>query len=127
MTGQPGRSGGAREGAGRPAGISNPNAGRPKGATDVTLSPARLISPGQKWAYAERALQYAQEMLDRMVDLARNAESEAVRLAAMDKILDRALGKAILPQLAFLRWHRFVYWRRVASPSKCDNALAGPH
>jgi hypothetical protein len=33
-------------------------------------------------------------MLERMVDLARNAESEQVRLAAQDKILDRALGKA---------------------------------
>ena len=47
-----------------------------------------------KWEFAKYALQYAEEMLNRMVDLARNAESEAVRLAAADKILDRALGKA---------------------------------
>ena len=33
-------------------------------------------------------------MLNRLVDLARNAESEQVRLAAQDKILDRAYGKA---------------------------------
>jgi hypothetical protein len=33
-------------------------------------------------------------MLDRMVDLARNAQSEQVRLMAQDKILDRAMGKA---------------------------------
>jgi hypothetical protein len=58
------------------------------------LSAARLVPVKQKWAYAEQALKYAEEMLDRMVDLARNAESEAVRLAAQDKILDRALGKA---------------------------------
>jgi ppGpp synthetase/RelA/SpoT-type nucleotidyltranferase len=48
----------------------------------------------RKWAYAEHALQYAHEMLDRMVDLARNAQSEQVRLMAQDKILDRAMGKA---------------------------------
>jgi hypothetical protein len=94
MTGQPGRSGGKREGAGRPPGITGPGTGRPKGAHDVTLSPARIVSVGQKWRYAERALQYAYEMLDRMVYLARHAESEAVRLAAQDKILDRAMGKA---------------------------------
>jgi hypothetical protein len=86
--------GGKREGAGRPPGIANPNAGRPPGAHDVTLSPARIVSPGQKWAFAEKAVQYAEEMLQRMVDLARNAESEAVRLAAQDKILDRVMGKA---------------------------------
>ena len=39
-------------------------------------------------------LRVAQEMLNRLVDLARNAESEQVRLAAQDKILDRAYGKA---------------------------------
>ncbi len=48
----------------------------------------------RKWQYAEKALQYAEEMLERMVHLARNAESEAVRLAAQNSILDRALGKA---------------------------------
>jgi hypothetical protein len=103
--------GGRREGAGRPPGISNPNAGRPPGTTDVTLSPARIVSPGQKWRYAEKALVYAEAMLERMVQLARTAESEAVRLAAQDKILDRALGKA--PQqhvdITALRHTEIVY------------------
>ena len=68
MTGQPGRSGGVRTGAGRPPGDGNPpGIGRPKGATDVTLSPARLLSPGQKWQFAEKALQYAQEALEGLV------------------------------------------------------------
>ena len=70
MTGQPGRSGGKREGAGRPPGITGPGTGRPKGAHDVTLSPARIVSVGQKWRYAERALQYADQMLDVLVNIA---------------------------------------------------------
>jgi len=120
MTGQPGRSGGKREGAGRPPGITGPGTGRPKGAHDVTLSPARIVSVGQKWRYAERALQYAYEMLDRMVYLARHAESEAVRLAAQDKILDRAMGKA--PQhsqtLAFHRTPRASSSWRISSAER---------
>jgi hypothetical protein len=39
-------------------------------------------------------LAYAEEAIEGMVHLMRHAESEAVRLNAMDKILDRALGKA---------------------------------
>jgi hypothetical protein len=88
--------GGKREGAGHPKGVPG---GRTEGAIDIM--PRERSPNGQagsittrKWAYAEKALAYADEMLKRMVDLARNAESEAVRLAAMDKILDRALGKA---------------------------------
>ena len=78
MTGQPGRSGGARTGAGRPPGTGGtPGTGRPKGAHDITLSPARLVSPGQKWKYAERALQYADEMLDILVAIARDGETDA--------------------------------------------------
>jgi hypothetical protein len=89
--------GGARAGAGAPPGHSGgkrEGAGRPKNVPEVTMSPARFLPPSQKWAYAEHALQYAHEMLDRMVDLARNAQSEQVRLLAQDKILDRAMGKA---------------------------------
>ncbi len=33
-------------------------------------------------------------MLDIMVDLAHHAKNEAVRLAAADKVIDRAMGKA---------------------------------
>ena len=66
-----------------------------KGAAgDITLSPARLLSPGQKWAFAELALRHAEQMLAIMVDIAVNGTSEAVRLAAADKVIDRAMGKA---------------------------------
>ena len=76
MTGQPGRSGGARTAAGRPPGTGGtPGAGRPPGATDVTLSPARLLTPGQKWKFAEKAVQYADQMLQVLVDIALNGES----------------------------------------------------
>jgi hypothetical protein len=85
-----------REGAGRPPGGSG---GRTEGAVDIM--PRERSPNGQagsitarKWAYAEKALAYADEMLKRLVDLARHAETEAVRHAAMNSILDRALGKA---------------------------------
>jgi len=95
MTGQPGRSGGARTGAGRPPGTGGtPGAGRPPGATDVTLSPARLLTPGQKWKFAEKAVQYADQMLQVLVDIALNGESETARILAADKVIDRAMGKA---------------------------------
>ena len=55
---------------------------------------ARTSWPGQKWQFAEYALQHAYEALDGLIYLMRNAESEAVRLKAIDRILDRALGKA---------------------------------
>ena len=58
------------------------------------ISPARLLSPGQKWAFAELALRHAEQMLAIMVDIAVNGTSEAVRLAAADKVIDRAMGKA---------------------------------
>ena len=95
MTGQPGRSGGKREGAGRPPGITGPGTGRPKGAHDVTLSPARIVSVGQKWRYAECALQYADQMLDVLVNIALDDQApHAARVAAADKVIDRAMGKA---------------------------------
>jgi hypothetical protein len=31
----------------------------------LPLSAARILSPGQKWAFAEKALQHAERMLDR--------------------------------------------------------------
>ena len=55
---------------------------------------ARTSWPGQKWQFAEYALQHAYEALDGLIYLMRNAESEAVRLKANDRILDCALGKA---------------------------------
>jgi hypothetical protein len=58
------------------------------------VSPARFLPPSQKWKYAERALQYADEMLDILVAIARDGETDAVRAAAADKVIDRAMGKA---------------------------------
>jgi hypothetical protein len=55
---------------------------------------ARYSIINRKWSLAERALEYAEEALLGMVKLMRSAESEAVRLAAQDKILDRVFGKA---------------------------------
>ena len=96
MTGQPGRSGGAREGAG--SGGRREGAGRPPGAhTPQVLSPARILSPGQKWKYAERALQYADEMLDILVAIARDGETDAVRAAAAAGRPPGAHDVAVLP------------------------------
>jgi hypothetical protein len=96
MAGKPGRSGGARVGAGAPPGSggAREGAGRPPGVGDTTLSVARILTPGQKWQFAEYALQHAYEALDGLINLMRNAESENVRLRAMSGILDRSLGKA---------------------------------
>ncbi len=90
MTGKPGRSGGARENSGG----KREGAGRPKGATDVTLSAARILSPSQKWEFAEYALQHAYRAIDTLVHIMDHGDSDAVRVAAADKILDRSLGKA---------------------------------
>jgi hypothetical protein len=76
-------SGGARVGAGRPPGRSPKDTGRPVGATDVTINPARVVSHVQKWKLAEMAVEYAEEALIGIVNLMRNAQSELVRFGAM--------------------------------------------
>jgi hypothetical protein len=98
MVGKPGRSGGARSGAGAPAGVNTggvrEGAGRPPGIGEQ-LSAARILSPGQKWAFAEKALQHAEDALDTMVAIMHDPEAPAAaRISAADKILDRALGRA---------------------------------
>ena len=90
MVGTKGHSGGARPNTGG----ARENAGRPPGSGDGTLSAARLIPPAQKWAFAEKALRHAERMLEVLVEIAEHGESEAARVSAADKILDRALGKA---------------------------------
>ncbi len=90
MVGVKGRSGGARANSGG----AREGAGRPLGQGDITLRPARLIPPAQKWRFAEQALQYAEEAIEGLVTLMRSAENESVRLGAMKEILNRALGKA---------------------------------
>ena len=103
-------SGGARPGAGRPPGKTGNDVGRIRGATDVQLNPARIVSRAHKWGLAELAVQYAEEAFLGLVHLMRHAQSEVVRLAAMDKILDRTYGKA--PQhvdIAAIKHTEIVY------------------
>ena len=99
MTGKPGMKGrglgGARAGAGRPKGGTENDKGRQPGAEDKQLNPARIVPMAEKWNFAETALSHAYAMLAILVNLAHNAESEAVRMAAADKVLDRGMGKAL--------------------------------
>jgi hypothetical protein len=106
MVGTKGHSGGARPNTGG----ARENAGRPPDSGDRILSAARLISPAQKWSFAEKALQHAERALEVLVEIMEHGESEAARVRAAEKILDRALGKA--PQhidTAALRHTEIVY------------------
>ena len=103
MVGKPGRSGGARansggarEGAGAPPGSGGvrEGAGRPPGTPDSTLAPARIIPTAEKY-FAEKALRHAEDMLDVLVHIAKYGESETARVSAADKVIDRAMGKAL--------------------------------
>jgi hypothetical protein len=112
MVGKPGRSGGARVGAGAPPGSggAREGAGHPPGVGDTRLSAARILTPGQKWAFAEKALQHAERTLEILVDIAEHSGSDSARVSAAGKILDRALGKA--PQhidVSALRHTEIVY------------------
>jgi hypothetical protein len=90
MVGKPGRSGGPRANSGG----AREGAGRPPVAGDTTLSAARILTPGQKWEFAEYALQHAYRAIDTLVHIMDHGESETARIVAADKILDRSLGKA---------------------------------
>ena len=106
MVGTKGHSGGARPNTGG----ARENAGRPPGSGDGTLSAARLIPPAQKCEFAEKALAHAERMLEILVDIAEHGDSEAARVAAAGKVIDRALGKA--PQhvdITALRHTEIVY------------------
>ncbi len=87
MAGQKGRSG---------SGGKRKGAGRPKGAVDA--QPRFRIAKSlalQKWEFAKNAQQYADKMLDVLVEVAKDVEApEAARVSAAGKVLDRALGKA---------------------------------
>jgi hypothetical protein len=113
MVGKSGRSGGARVGAGAPPGSggAREGAGRPPGVGDTTLSAARVLTPGQKWTFAEKALQHAEDALNTMVAIMHDPKAPAAaRIAAAGKILDRAVGKA--PQhvdVTALRHTEIVY------------------
>jgi hypothetical protein len=57
-----------------------------------------------------RRLSLADEMIERLVNLARNGESDSVKLGAMKEILDRALGKApVNVDITALRHTEIVY------------------
>jgi hypothetical protein len=58
------------------------------------VSPAKILTPGQKGEFAEYALQHAYEALDKLIHVMRHGESETAVITAAGKILDRALGKA---------------------------------
>jgi hypothetical protein len=104
----------------------NRGPGRPHGAKD-SKQRAKVVPSDRplnllRWQFAEYAIQHAYEALNGMIDLMRNAESEAVRLNAMDKILDRALGKAPLHiDVTALRHTEIVY----RSAEEIRNALLG--
>jgi hypothetical protein len=115
-------NGGARAGAGHPAGTPNVGSGKTHGTVDVMPHTKDGTMDMQRWQFAEHAIRHAYEALDGMINLMRNAESEAVRLNAMDKILDRALGKAPLHiDVTALRHTEIVY----RSAEEIRNALLG--
>jgi hypothetical protein len=101
-------SGGARKGAGRPPGITG-TPGKKEGTVDVM--PRELSITARKWFYAEKAQRHAERMLDILVEIAEDKDSNAsARVSAAGKILDRALGKA--PQhvdITALRHTEIVY------------------
>ena len=102
MAGQKGRSG---------SGGKRKGAGRPKGAVDA--QPRFRIAKSlavPRWEFAENAQQYADEMLDVLVEVAEDVEApEAARVSAASKILDRALGKPKHVDVSALRHTEIVY------------------
>ena len=97
MVGIKGRSGGARPGAGRKPGSRNRRrgTGRRYGATDRSISPARIVPMAQKWDFAEIAYQHAEDMITILVSIAKDeTQPGSVRVMAADKVIDRAVGKA---------------------------------
>jgi hypothetical protein len=61
-------TGGKREGAGRPPNVL-PSTGTPQ-----QISPAKILTPGQKWQLAEYALQHAYEALDKLIHVMRHGQ-----------------------------------------------------
>jgi hypothetical protein len=67
--------GGFREGAGRPSGSANKS------------------SPEQSQRLSELAKAFTEEVLQTLVDIARNGRTDAARVSAANALLDRAYGK----------------------------------
>jgi hypothetical protein len=79
-------SGGARLNTG---GKRNPVGGRPRNVLPSTglpqqVSPAKILTPGQKWQFAEYALQHVYEALDKLIHVMRHGESETAVITAAD-------------------------------------------
>ena len=90
LPGKKGRSGGARAHAGRP--------------------PNSVRNAEDRRALALAASEYTMEALATMVELMRTGDSDAVRLMAASRILDRAVGKAPLNiDVTALRHTEIVY------------------
>ena len=80
------------------------------------------IATEQRWKFAEHAVAHAYEALNVLIEIMRSGQSESARVAAADKILDRALGKAPLHiDVTALRHTEIVY----RSAEEIRNALLG--
>jgi hypothetical protein len=66
----------------------------PSTGTPQQISPAKILTPGQKWQFAEYAVQHAFEALDKLIHVMRHGQSETAVISASKAILDRALGTA---------------------------------
>jgi hypothetical protein len=77
-------------------GSKKDGAGRPKGAYGKASRASRTgrAPPENTYDFAKYALQHACKALDVLVDIMDNSESDAARVSAAEKVLNRALGKA---------------------------------
>jgi hypothetical protein len=57
--------------------------------------PAAPIRRKAKRSNAEHARQYGEEMIDRLVEIARSGEPDAARIVAANSVLERGFGKVL--------------------------------
>lgn len=74
-----------------PRGGYRSGAGRPTGSLNKTTAE-------QSQRLSELAKTYTEEALETLVDVAKNARSEAARVSAANALLDRAYGKPAIYQ-----------------------------
>jgi hypothetical protein len=72
----------------RNGGGKQPGAGRPLGSVQAA-------TPSQRRSIAELARQFTDDALRTLVDICRNGQSDASRVAAATAILDRGYGKPL--------------------------------
>jgi hypothetical protein len=77
-------------------GSKKDRAGRPKGTYGKAPRAPRTgrAPPKNAYDFAEYVLQHSFEALDVLVDVMNNSESDAARVSAAEKILERSVGKA---------------------------------